>query len=57
MKKIKLYIKKSNILIIKILLSMVFFMIIIPYHFFIKRPNQTWINHDNEQFPDLRYMW
>ena len=56
MKKIRRIIRAINIAIVKVLLTIAYAVIILPYKLFVKKPESTWTKP--QQAPtDLTKMW
>ena len=56
MKKIRRIIRAINIAIVKVLLTIVYVVIIMPYKLFVRKPEATWAKP--QQAPtDLTKMW
>lgn len=56
MKKIKQIIRLINMVIINIILTVVYFAMILPYRLFIKKPNANWL-HGKSIPTNLDRMW
>lgn len=56
MNKIKQIIRFINMVVINIILTVVYFVIILPYRLFIKKPNANWISGNTIQ-THLDRMW
>lgn len=56
MKKIKQIIRFINMVVINLILTVVYFVIILPYRLFIKKPSANWISGQSIQ-THLDKMW
>lgn len=56
MKKIKQIIKLINMMVVGIMLTAVYFVIILPYRLFIKKPSTNWVSGKDVQ-TNLDRMW
>jgi hypothetical protein len=56
MKKIKQIIKLVNMMVVGIMLTAVYFVIILPYRLFIKKPSANWVSGKDVQ-TNLDRMW
>ena len=55
--KIRNIIKLINIVIVKLILTITYILIFIPYRLFIKKPDSGWINQYTNWDFDFNRMW
>ena len=50
-------IKHINMYVVSLLLSVVYILVIIPYHFFLCKAKDKWVKKEQETDINFKYMW